>query len=415
MRTLLLASMAVIVSTACGTAAPAPAAAPSPLSSPSSSLSFVEDDYARALADGRAVHRLVFVDAWAPWCHTCLSMRAFTFRDPKVLAHAAEYTWASIDTEKPENAAWVAAHPMHSWPTLYVVDPTNDTTVLTWANSATADELVALLAGASAAAAKGAPIALSGPAANLEAELDALAGKKEYAGCAAAAERELPGIPRGAGRATTFALGCALQLAADAREPMLGHLVERARKTVANPDEPILADDRSDLYEAIVEALNEEKRTDDAHTVATQWAAYLDAQASRAPDAATRAVFDAHRLGAYLALGSPERAIPMLEQSARDFPNDYNPPARLALAYAAMKRYDDALTALGRALPLVYGGRMLRLYALEADVLEAKGDRAGAAAALHVGVARARATPLSARYAAGADELEKRARTLESK
>jgi predicted negative regulator of RcsB-dependent stress response len=105
----------------------------------------------------------------------------------------------------------------------------------------------------------------------------------------------------------------------------------------------------------------------------------------------------------------------MLEQSARDFPNDYNPPARLARAYVASKRYDDALTALGRALPLVYGGRMLRLYALEADVLEAKGDRAGAATALHAGVARARATPLSARYAATADELEKRARALESK
>jgi tetratricopeptide (TPR) repeat protein len=404
--------VSVFLFTACGAATPAPASGAAP---PASSLAFVENDYARALADGRAAHRLVFVDAWAPWCHTCLSMRAFTFRDAKVLAHAAEYTWASIDTERPENAAWVAAHPMHSWPTLYVVDPTNDTAVLTWANSATADELVALLAGASAAAAKGTPVALSGPAANLEAELDALAGKKDYAGSAAAADRELPGIARGAGRAMTFALRCGLEVAAEAREPVLGRLVERARKTVADPEEPILADDRSDLYEAIADALKEEKRADDAHNVATQWAAYLDVQASRAPDAATRAVFDAHRLEAYLALGSPERAVPMLEQSARDFPNDYNPPARLARAYFAAKRYDDALAALGQALPLVYGGRMLRLYALEADVLEAKGDRAAAAAALHAGVAKARATPLSARYAATADELDKRARALESK
>jgi tetratricopeptide (TPR) repeat protein len=304
---------------------------------------------------------------------------------------------------------------MHSWPTLFVVDPANDTTVLAWANSATADELVALLAGARAAAAKGAPVALSGPAANLEVELDALAGKKDYAGCAAAADRALPTLPRGAGRATTSALRCATEVPAETREPVLGRLVERARKTVGDPDEPILADDRSDLYEAIVDAFTDEKRTEDAHAAATQWAAFLEAQASRAPDAATRTVFDAHRLEAYLALGSPERAVPMLEQSERDFPGDYNPPARLARAYLALKRYDDALAALGRAIPLVYGGRMLRLYSLQADVLEAKGDRAGAAAALHAGVTKARATPLSARYAASADALEKRARALESK
>jgi thiol:disulfide interchange protein len=37
---------------------------------------FVEDDYARALAEARARHVPIFVDAWATWCHTCLSMRS---------------------------------------------------------------------------------------------------------------------------------------------------------------------------------------------------------------------------------------------------------------------------------------------------------------------------------------------------
>src|SRR5580700_10730416 len=85
-----------------------PAIAPAP-----PSLPFIDDDYTRALSEARASHKLLFVDAWAPWCHTCLSMKAFTFRDAKVTAHAGELVWAAIDTEKPANADWVASHPMH--------------------------------------------------------------------------------------------------------------------------------------------------------------------------------------------------------------------------------------------------------------------------------------------------------------
>ena len=36
-------------------------------------IEFIEDDYPRALAEARARAVPLFVDAWAPWCHTCLS------------------------------------------------------------------------------------------------------------------------------------------------------------------------------------------------------------------------------------------------------------------------------------------------------------------------------------------------------
>ena len=61
-------------------------------------------------------------------------------------------------------------------------------------------------------------------------------------------------------------------------------------------------------------------------------------------------MFDAHRTSACLALGQPERVIPALLASEKDFPEDYNPPQRLALAYGAMKRYDEALAASDRAM-----------------------------------------------------------------
>ncbi|MFY0581916.1 hypothetical protein ACN28S_53410 [Cystobacter fuscus] len=47
------------------------------------------------------------------------------------------------------------------------------------------------------------------------------------------------------------------------------------------------------------------------------------------------------------------RAVPAIEQSERELPNDYNPPARLANLYRRLNRLDDALAASTRALAKV--------------------------------------------------------------
>ena len=202
-----------------------------------------------------------------------------------------------------------------------------------------------------------------------------------------------------------------------ARTAALEREIDRARRMAVDEDEPMLADNCSALYEVIVDALKEDGRDADAKSTATQWATFLEGEAERAPDPAARAVFDAHRLDAYLAIGAPDCAVPMLEATARDFPGDYNPPARLARAYLGMKRYGEALSAIDRALGLVYGPRALRLYATKADILEARaeeGDRARAAATLKDGLARA-GTGLPPRYAPLAGELMKRQRALEGR
>ena len=36
---------------------------------------FIEDDFAKALKTAKKDKKLLFVDAWAPWCHTCVAMR----------------------------------------------------------------------------------------------------------------------------------------------------------------------------------------------------------------------------------------------------------------------------------------------------------------------------------------------------
>src|SRR5262249_25461603 len=75
------------------TAAPAehasPPPSPPPKAAPRAPLVFLEDDMAGARARASAAGKLLFVDAWAPWCHTCLSMRNFVLSDPS-LAPLAE-------------------------------------------------------------------------------------------------------------------------------------------------------------------------------------------------------------------------------------------------------------------------------------------------------------------------------------
>ena len=103
----------------------------------------------------------------------------------------------------------------------------------------------------------------------------------------------------------------------------------------------------------------------------------------------------------------------MLEASARDFPQDYNPPARLGAAYLAMGRYDEAIAALGRALHLAYGPRKLRIYSTLADAYAKKGDREGAKRALREALAFASTVPLTGGYPALRDALAKRLSDLD--
>ena len=124
-----------------------------------------------------------------------------------------------------------------------------------------------------------------------------------------------------------------------------------------------------------------------------EWAAYLEGETAKTKTAEGRAAFDAHRITAYLELGQPERGIPMLEQSERDFPDDYNPPARLALAYRAMKKYDEALAASDRALQRAYGPRKLVILQARAGIYANKGDAASARKTLEDALAWAEALP----------------------
>jgi len=162
------------------------------------------------------------------------------------------------------------------------------------------------------------------------------------------------------------------------------------------------------VFETLAAEREDAKDEAGKKNVLEERAALLERAAARARTPDARAVFDSHRLGTYLDLGEPERAIAMLQASERDLPDDYNPPARLAAAYKAMKKYDEALAASDRALAKAYGPRKLGILQTRADIYKEKGDSAGARKTMEEAVQLAESLPEGQRSEKAIANLKKK-------
>ena len=190
----------------------------------------------------------------------------------------------------------------------------------------------------------------------------------------------MPALERGpafAGAAAT-GLACAADAPKDApwRAAAIADLEPPVEESLGL--EGVLADDRSSAYGVLVDLRSDRGDGDGAKAMAERWMGFLDAQGAAAATPEERAALDSHRVSAALALGDPARAVPALLASERDLPGDYNPPARLAILYREMGRYDDALSESARALDQAYGARKLRIFDARADIYARMGDKAAA-------------------------------------
>ena len=427
-------------------------------------IPFIADDYPHALAEARRRHLPLFVDVWANWCHTCLSLQQYVFPDPALTRHGNAFVWLSIDSERAENSAFLRRFPTRNWPTLWVIDSASEQPLLKWLGAATAQELSLLLeqvatpavqpsalqptASASpqtprAAQPLSAPQATAlwlrgnrataaGDAAGAIALYDealqqgpsdwplrarvAEALSMRYSETQATsalfelAQREGARLEPGTARLNVVLNGvdAGSELSANGQAPAgFDALLQLASRIAQDKQEPVLVDDRSSLYLSVVTALSKRDATQ-ATSLARTWSSLLDAEAARAPLPAARRVWDAHRLEAYTALGETARAVPMLEQSEHDVPNDYNPPARLARAYLTLQRPQLASVAINRALTRCDGPRKLRLYMLKSEILLALHDPSNARATLSQALEFARDKQLGPEY-------DKLVRTIERK
>lgn len=375
-------------------------------------------------------------------------MRAYVFTDPALAKHAGQFVWLGINGEKAQNSAFRRKYKIPAYPTYSVLDPVSGDVIVRWIGGASvdqldhffteqsetyahrgsaasgpdailrvADSLYAADAHAEAAARyaeaiAAAPASWSERSRAIDARLFSLSSADSAEACLALAETELPKE-----RHTVFAanlagsgLGCALQLPKDAprRGERIAAMEQACREILADRTLTLQGDDRSGLYIALLDARDDAGDSLGHVKVAEEWSAFLDGEAAKAKTPVERAVFDPHRLSAYMEIGHAERAIPMLEQSQRDFPEDYNPPARLAIAYRALKKWDEGLAASDRAMKLAYGPRKLTFYTTRADLYAGKGDTESARRTIEEAVAFAKGLPEGQRSNATIASLEKR-------
>jgi tetratricopeptide (TPR) repeat protein len=396
-----------------------------------SSITFIHDDYAKALAEAKAKNVPLFVEAWATWCHSCRSMGAYVFPDPKLGKYSSRFVWVAIDIDKAQNAPVKKKFVIDGVPSFFIVDPTDDTVALRWLGSATVPQLMDILDDGSKSVAKksaqrvdkslakadklfadgknaeaaaaysealaAAPKNWSRYGRTTESLLFALQSSKQYGKCVVRAEGSYPQLKNSSSGMNVAAIGldCAVNLPKEdaTRVATVARLEAIARETMDNAKVVVAADDRSGLYITMMDARSDAGDEAGAKALAKEWAAFLEGEAAKASTPEARAVFDSHRLSAYIELGEPQRAIPMLEQSQRDFPEDYNPPARLAAAYKAMGKYEESIRYADLALSRAYGPRRLTIFRTKVDAQAAMGDKDGARATMRAAVAEAEALP----------------------
>lgn len=373
-------------------------------------------------------------------------MRAYVFTDAALGRYAGRFVWLSIDTENATNSSFLRKFPINVWPTLMIVDPRKESVILRYSGGATVPQLTKLLTDGE----KTFQSKSQNESDKLLAAADKLASQEKTAEALKAYEEAVAKAPKGWGRlgraaesytlalaiagenarcvtaardlypklagttsganVASVGLGCVTGLPADApdRAELLKYFETATRTALDDPKMAMSGDDRSGLYDSLVSAREDAKDEAGAKKLREEWAAFLEREAANAKTPEQRAVYDSHRVGVYIDLGTPEKAIPMLEQSEKDFPNDYNPPARLALAYKAMKRYDDALAASDRALARAYGPRKIGIYRTRVDIYAGKGDNAAARATLEEAIRYAKALPEGQRSERSIAALEKR-------
>jgi tetratricopeptide (TPR) repeat protein len=205
---------------------------------------------------------------------------------------------------------------------------------------------------------------------------------------------KLAGTTSGANAAVS-GLSCALELPAEnpKRKELIARFEARCREDVKNPAIALSTDDRSGIYLSIADAREDAKDDEGRKQVLMECADLLEKAAAAAKTPEQRTVFDAHRVAVYRELKQPERALPMLQASERDFPKDYNPPARLAVIYLDLKKYDEALASSNKALALAYGPRKMGFYSTRANIYVARGDSTSARGTLELAIKEGEALP----------------------
>jgi thioredoxin-like negative regulator of GroEL len=377
-------------------------------------IRWFHDDYDVALACARARKQPLVVDLWAPWCHTCLSMKATVFQDAQVGEASRRFVFLALDTDREINAKAVAKMPPGAWPTFYVISSADEAVQARFVGAASKAQFLDFLEhgarGDSAATTTGSADDLLRQGDRAVVIKDYPAAVTSYKAAIAAAPAGWPRRPdalvslasahrRAGDEAACFALGesalkdtglaasatdflvvtleCAS--AAEEKEPariktFRDAAAARLTALLADPAAQLSVDDRSDAMMNLRALQEELGKKDAARATATAQRALLDEAAAKAATAFAAMTYNWPRAEVYVYLEKGLELAPALEKSAADLPAEYDPPYRLAWVLFKSGKLDEAVTWNERATKLAYGPRKVRVLSLSAEIAVARKD-----------------------------------------
>lgn len=416
--------------TAPSTSAPTPAAAPAAAAATPAHAGLPHvTDFAQGMAQAKAEGKAVLVDAWAPWCHTCLSMQNYVLNDPSLASLSTRVVLVELDTDKDENAGFLQSYKVSVWPTFFVIDPATAKAAGIWPGSASAKEFRGFvedgLAGIEAEHAVGGD-PHSTPRLMMAAKAAQASG--DYASAAQAYEKAVAGADASWPRRSEALMGWVFSLehakkADDCVRIGRAHLAEvqgaavpadyaatllsctgaakpgpdttaaradavaRIRAITQRPPPEATADDRADALNILSGALADAGDAAGARKAQEGRLAVLQGAAKGIQDPLLAQTFDYARAQALVALDRGDEAVAMLKTREKELPDSYEPPARLASALDKMNRLPEAVVAYDRAIAKSYGPRQLLYLRQKADAQARMGDAAGQVATLKAEVA----------------------------
>ncbi len=378
----------------------------------SSGMTWVEEDYDKALALAKSKGQPLVIDAWMAWCHTCMDMEKRVLTEAALGPLATEFVWLRIDREKPENAALMARFPIAVAPTYYIVDSKDEAILGRQLGGCNAKQYKEFLSNAQAAAkpdaapqspadkllVKGSQAGAAGndeEATKLFAkaraaapegwprlpelllnQLTQLHNQKKYEECALFAVENIPHVTK-----APAMLGImSFQAEMCVRELKKKSLAKKVRQTIVKSVDESLTDDsgpaveRGEPMQMKRYALLGLGLEEEAVAMAEKEAEMFDAAIKNA--ASPRAAMPFHIANAevYAFLRRQAEYIPILEKATAELPLEYHIKFLLGQLYYFDERYEDAQQKIERALELSYGPQRGIIHAFLAEVYAAQGE-----------------------------------------
>ena len=364
-------------------------------------IQWIEDDWATAKTKAITDNKLLAVDVWATWCHTCLAMKNYVFISGEFKQIADQHVWLGMDYDRPKNASFFQKYAINAFPSFMVIDPKTDKVIARWLGSGTTEEMLNFFKNVNSAGddnfSKG-QIALSiqdykaalpyfekalKETKDREKRTRVLSGyiealrKSDKENCA---QKNLPYLDQVSNNAQGLDYVMMVSYCADAnkdstkKNDILRALQKRLEAGLKSADLNVSVDDKSAIYATLTSVYKQLKEKEKSTQTTLTRLRMLEEAAAQAPNAKARGTFDAHRMSCYVSLMEYAKAEAMLLQSEKDLTQDFNTPWRLALLYRKQDRFNEGLQAIERALKIGYGPRRVRLFSAKIDLAVGKKD-----------------------------------------